>query len=381
MNVMNTYDEVYQKLRKHIDAMPVGFPASKSGAEIRLLKHVFTPGEAEIALVLDTEPRTLERIFAELDDARFSMGELRGILDGLVKKGAIFGPAFHEGKGKGRCYSLAMLAFGMYELQNKNISREYMLDLAEYSKEKFYKELHSKGTSQLRTIPIGKSITPGLSVDSYDNARELFRNTSGKIGVTDCVCRKGRDLFGLGCKCTDVRETCFMLEDCANHFLEQRLARPVTGEEALALLERAEKAGLVLQPENSKKPQFICCCCGCCCGVLGTVRSFPRPAEYYHSNYYAWVDFKKCKAYKGCDVCVKKCHMEAVSIEDFMASVNLDRCIGCGACSGVCPRRAISLLKKESRHIPEEDSEAMYQKIAEERKSNDRMAEKLARVK
>ncbi len=378
---MTTNDAVYQKLRKHIDNMPIGYPESKSGAEIRLLKHLFTPEEAGIALALSMDPRPLDRIYEKLGGARVSMKELEINLDRLVKKGAIFGPAYHEKKGKGRCYSLAMLAVGMFELQNKNITREYMLDLVDYSNEKFYRELHSKGTSQMRTIPIRKSIRPGLNVDSYDNVRDLIKNTGGRIGVTDCVCRKGKDLFGLSCKCTDVRETCFALEEYANHFFELGLARSITKEEALEILKRAEQAGLVLQPENSIKPQFICCCCGCCCGILGSVKKFPRPAEYYHSNYQAEVEFKKCQAYKGCDICIKRCHMEAMSIVDLKAAVNPDRCIGCGACATTCPKHAISLRKKTNTYTPEEDSAAMYKKIGEERKAKDEVARKLSRIK
>ncbi|MCP4692468.1 MAG: 4Fe-4S ferredoxin [Desulfobacterales bacterium] len=378
---MNASDDVYHKLRERIDQAPIGFPQSKTGAEIRLLKHLFTPGEAEIALALSEKPRSLERIHEKLEGTGLTIRALERKLDGLVQKGAIFGPAFHGRSGEGRCYSLAMLAVGMYELQNKNITREYMLDLVEYSNEKFHQELHSKKTSQMRTIPIRKSIKPGLNVDIYDNVRELIKNTGGRIAVTECICKKGKDLFSLSCKCTDARETCFMLEDWANHYLELGFARSVTKEEAMKLLERAEKAGLVFQPENSRKPQFICCCCGCCCGILGAVKKFPRPAEYYHSNYRAEVDPNKCKAYKGCDICVKRCHMDAVTVESYTASVDPDRCIGCGACAPTCPRQAIALHKKSDVYTPEEDSEAMYRKIWEERENRDRTARKLSRIK
>ena len=43
---------IYRRLQDHLDKMPIGFPAVKSGADIRLLKHIFTPEEAEIAMLL-----------------------------------------------------------------------------------------------------------------------------------------------------------------------------------------------------------------------------------------------------------------------------------------------------------------------------------------
>ena len=35
--------DIYRKLQQHLDKMPVGFPSVKSGADIRVLKHLFTP--------------------------------------------------------------------------------------------------------------------------------------------------------------------------------------------------------------------------------------------------------------------------------------------------------------------------------------------------
>ena len=43
---MERNDKIYIKLQKHLDNQAVGFPATKTGVEIRLLKHIFTPEEA-----------------------------------------------------------------------------------------------------------------------------------------------------------------------------------------------------------------------------------------------------------------------------------------------------------------------------------------------
>jgi len=41
--------DVYRKLQQHIDKrMPVGFPQSESGTDIKILKNLFTPEEASI---------------------------------------------------------------------------------------------------------------------------------------------------------------------------------------------------------------------------------------------------------------------------------------------------------------------------------------------
>ena len=49
---MNNGEELYVRLQKHLDRQAVGFPATKSGVEIRILKHIFTPEEARIATCL-----------------------------------------------------------------------------------------------------------------------------------------------------------------------------------------------------------------------------------------------------------------------------------------------------------------------------------------
>ena len=41
--------ELYRKLQQHLDRMPVGFPATESGVEIRILQRLFTPDEAALA--------------------------------------------------------------------------------------------------------------------------------------------------------------------------------------------------------------------------------------------------------------------------------------------------------------------------------------------
>jgi len=49
---MVSEDPIYDELRKKIDeSMPIGFPASVDGSELRLLELLFTPEEAKIATI------------------------------------------------------------------------------------------------------------------------------------------------------------------------------------------------------------------------------------------------------------------------------------------------------------------------------------------
>ena len=55
--------------------------------------------------------------------------------------------------------------------------------------------------------------------------------------------------------------------------------------------------------------------------------------------------------------------MDALAVENGIAAVDLDRCIGCGNCVVVCPGAAISLRKKERELVPPKNMGKLYQSI------------------
>ena len=54
----------------------------------------------------------------------------------------------------------------------------------------------------------------------------------------------------------------------------------------------------------------------------------------------ATVDAEKCT---GCGACVEVCPLEAITLEDGIAVVDEDTCTECGLCVDECPNEAISL--------------------------------------
>ena len=42
--------DIYQRLAQHLDNLPGGFPPTESGVELRILRRLFTPEEAELDL-------------------------------------------------------------------------------------------------------------------------------------------------------------------------------------------------------------------------------------------------------------------------------------------------------------------------------------------
>ncbi|NYT18668.1 MAG: 4Fe-4S dicluster domain-containing protein, partial [Methanobacteriales archaeon] len=53
------------------------------------------------------------------------------------------------------------------------------------------------------------------------------------------------------------------------------------------------------------------------------------------------IDQISCQA---CGVCVNKCPVDAMSLENDVVSVDPEKCIKCGECESICPLRAVKLL-------------------------------------
>jgi len=64
-------DEIYHKLARVLDTLPNGFPATESGVEIKLLKRIFTPEQADLfcylRLTFETARQVAERTGSPLE--------------------------------------------------------------------------------------------------------------------------------------------------------------------------------------------------------------------------------------------------------------------------------------------------------------------------
>ncbi len=351
--------EMYRKLQQRLDTLPIGFPATKSGVELRILKALFTPKEAKIAVKMSFIPESVEKIYRRVKKIVASEGELREILDKMYHNGAINLQRTDEGNGEEIRYHLAFLAVGMYEYQVGTLTKDFYEDIEDYFDEAYTDEVISTKINQLRTIPIEKSITPEHNIATFDELSEIIRKTN-KIAVMECICQKGKELINKPCKQTDMREHCFALNNSAQHVVDLNNGKFVTNNEALLILKKAQEEGLILQPGNALDPNFICCCCGCCCDLITNIKKLDRPWELFHSNFIASVDSNLCI---GCESCLNRCQMDAIEMVEDIATVNQKLCIGCGNCVVTCSEEAITLKKKEKELIPPNTTKDLFLKI------------------
>jgi electron transport complex protein RnfB len=359
---MNSEDQVYRELQKHLDKTPEGFPATDSGAEIRILKKLFTQEEAQIATRLPIlKPEPVRSIYHRVRRAgmKLTLEELQQHLDRMLYKGTIL--AYREGYRETRYQNAGPLAGGIYDFQVDRLTDDLVHDFEQFHSEYRRKPPRPGARSilPLRTIPVQSSIPlPSRHLTStYEDARQLVNNAEGPIALANCICRQSKDLHGQSCRYTDLRESCLQIgKDHARQYVDMGIARYITREEALQVLEKAEKDGLILQPENSQRPEAICCCCGDCCALLTMVAKSPRPAALYAANYYVEVKPELCN---GCQACVTRCHLGARFMANGIAAVNLDRCIGCGNCVSTCKPGATRLVQKVKKQAPPRDKTAM----------------------
>ncbi len=345
--------DIYKKLAIHLDHLPGGFPETDTGVELRILRRLFSEQEAGIATSLTLIPETAESISNRLE---MDSDSLRLILDEMASKGLIF-----KLEKKETMYMAAQFVIGIWEFHVNDLDPELIRDFNAYVP--YLAKLWAKQkTSQLRVIPVSKSISAQIEIMPYEAAEDLIQ-TQSKIVVAPCICRKEHRMAGKGCDYP--LEVCLVFGSSAAYYENNGLGRPVNKDEALAILEKGIDAGLVLQPGNAQKAMNICMCCGCCCQVLKNLKAMPTPANIIQSNYFAVVDENACV---DCGACAERCHMDAITTDDG-TQIDLERCIGCGVCIPACDTDALRLAAKpaDERKDPPRTVYDTYFQIAKER--------------
>ncbi len=358
----------YRNLQKHLNRQPVGYPRTFSGADIKVLKHIFTEAEARVATFLDYRFQDIDVIYKKHGTVGYSKEELNEILYGMAKKGGI---GYREKHGR-PCYCNMPLVVGMYEGFNKYLSQEFLTDFDKYTASpSFGISFLSTAVPQMRTIPVAESITPEHRVSSFDQVSALIDAAPGPFAVLECICRKKKAMEGKKCQVTDRKETCLAANTTAAVVLEYDMGRELSRQEALALLRENTKQGLVLQPSNTREIEFVCSCCGCCCGMLNIQKKLPRPLDFWAANYYAVLDPEKCIL---CGVCAKTCQVEAIRVKKQhkkIVEIYIDekKCIGCGNCVTACKVDALALVKKADETVPPENFETLAEILMARKKT------------
>lgn len=326
-------DSVYLELRKMLDVIPNGFPATESGVEIRLLKKIFTEEEARLATRLKFKFETPAAISQRTGiDKEY----LEAMLHKMRKNGQLFGLRL----GGTSYYKLMPFIFGIYEFQVSRMDEELAMLVKEYMEQAFINEFFTRNPPLHKVIPIGIDVHDESRIEPYESVVKLIEGAKS-WAVQDCICKKNKALIGE--RCDKPMEVCLAFAPVEHVFDNNDYGRPITKDEAYRILKLSEDAGLVHQTSNTASGHiYICNCCKCCCGLLSSYVNISKNAVA-KSNYIAVVDKDLCTS---CGVCADRCQADAIEVNEY---AHVKDCIGCGLCVSTCQSEAIKLVRRESQ--------------------------------
>lgn len=327
--------DVYKRLARALDSLPHGYPATDSGVELAILRKIFTPEDATMALKLKILPETAAMVARRL---RRPTAEVRAILDHMADRGQIY-----KVRKRGRDhYGLAPFIIGIWEFQLNRLDRE-LAELFEEYAPSLLGSLGGVAPALARVVPVNRRIDAQAEILPYDDLRKMLESCNS-FRVADCLCRTEKAM--LGEPCSHSSETCmsFSREENAYEGMPE-WGRVISRQEALDLLDRVEEEGLVHCTYNfQREPFFVCNCCSCCCGFLRAVTEYGAPYMLARSNYVSRIDPDTCSECGDCSS--GRCPVDAIGDGDDGYMVDGGRCLGCGVCAEVCDYDAISLVPR-----------------------------------
>jgi len=306
-----------------------------------LFEMIADPEEADILLALPAAAKGLAESYGKSED------EVQGMLDVLFRKGLVFKKQTPEGTLYRTCRDL--MQFHDASILWPEAPREYLDLWQRFMEEEWpaFSEIVDKILTKPvgRIVPVGETVEGRQQILAYEDVRQLIEE-AGTIAVTNCTCRLTAQ------KCDRPVEICLQIGKAGEYTIDRGSGREIDKEEALALLRKAEEAGLIHVTMNrAEDTHFICNCCEDCC------MTFPLMINKKlnlcdPSRFVARIDEELCA---GCGDCLERCYFGARALEDErnVVVVTEDECMGCGLCQVVCKEGAITLeIVREEDFIP-----------------------------
>lgn len=347
--------DTYEQLRKILHKNPIGAPKSRALDEI--LRILFTPEEAEVAVGMTFVPKSVEHIAASAGVSKES-AERR--CESMAAKGVVY-----SRRKKGQMgYSLVPTVPGLFEFPfmtgGGTPEHDRLAHLwQQYQDEALGREFGGSVTPVIRVIPVEQTIDAHSEVLHFDLVSKMLERAE-TFALAHCACRVTVRA------CDKPTETCLMFDGTARFLVERKFAREITKEQALEVLRIGEEAGLVHTCTNSQdRLAVICNCCPCCCIVLKGWTRLKNPYAFARSRWHGSVDAQLCT---GCATCRdERCPMAAIEITDDVAAIQPDRCIGCGLCVSTCPEAAISMVPRQDSVFPPATIQEMGVRVLSEK--------------
>ncbi len=342
--------ESYRILQKRLDRHTQGAP--KSDTLYKILEILFTKEEATFVSKLPIRFFTIKEAAKRI---KKNEAETEKILNNLADKGILF----DIGNNRTKAYGLAPTMAGFFEFSlmrtDGKFNREILAKLFyQYinQEKKFIERIFGMNTPIDRTFAHEdriKNKDKSIVLD-YEKASHIIKSASC-ITVSDCYCRHKMEHIGKACSVP--KEVCLTLNKAAESLAKHKIAKKISKEEALKILDECRKFGLVQIGDNVQDDvNWLCNCCSCCCEALLAYRKM-GVRNKIQSNFFAKIDYKQCAS---CGMCIKKCPASAIIEKNGCIIIDSEKCIGCGVCSRFCGKNCVSMERRKKINFTPKDS-------------------------
>ena len=331
----------------------------------RWLEYVMTEEQARLTASLPAEAEELAQ------KLNLSVGKVKGLIRDLYEKGVIVPRNFETLEGVRLIPSIVFLHDRMLAIKDWRVKLPELADIVDaFLEAEFFPssaERYAKAEQPpQRILPAYKTILDSPELLPEEDVRTILKQAD-TISVVPCSCRARTGA------CRRIQtDVCLQFNRSAEYGIAVGMdgpGRAISYEEALAVVDAAEEAGLVHLWANAARMTSgtLCSCCDCCCilGLPYLQYHLPASQRYAKSRYEARVDPEVCI---GCSkdpappcVAIAPAYFKGCirmtgrrGSRDYKAVVDPENCFGCGACVLKCPVGAIKLeLVRPADHIPE----------------------------
>ncbi len=347
-------EDVYVRLARHLQGLVMGYPFQDSLLD--LLKAMYSPLEAEVALAIPNDLAPLEVADTETILSRTSLPEpdVMEALESMASKNLLYSATTESGK-KG--YSLLQVGYGMPQTffwhgKTDETAKKMAKLVLKYFSVPITKEVYGGATTKTyKYSPSSLTVSvPMQGVYPNEQIGSIVENST-KVAVAHCPCRMAARVLGRT-DCQHSLEVCIKYDEMAEFLVDRGLARQISKDEAITILKNCEKEGLVHMVDNTQgQVKHTCNCCGHYCWNVGIIRRRRIPRDQLMAVYFIReTDLDECI---GCGACADICPVDAVNMVDDKPIVDEDWCIGCGVCAVQCPAQVITIKRRIPEHPPE----------------------------